>query len=228
MADLKRWFKVWTSILDDPDHANLSLEATGQWTRLGALTALAGEGGKLRITPPGKRLLQVLEVHTLDMARTAIEHLPNITIEEGKGVNGEFTVTWKNWKKYQVDSTVAERMKALRSKRRGEEKRGEEKRGEEKKEHIHARNGHDLFDAFWSVYPRREAKARALKAWNALNPNPGLAAALQAAVEQHKRRLWAQAPADKIPHAATWLNGRRWEDELPAMPANAYQDYPRL
>jgi len=35
-------------------------------------------------------------------------------------------VTWKNWKKYQEDSTVAQRMKTLRSKRRREERRREE------------------------------------------------------------------------------------------------------
>jgi hypothetical protein len=132
VADLKRWFKVWTAILDDPGHVDLSLEDVGRWTRLGAMTALAGKGGRLVINPPAKRLLQVLETSTLSDAKVVIKRLPNVLIEEGKNDNGGFSVTWRNWSKYQSDSTVYSRVKRLRSKRRGEEKREEEKRGEEK------------------------------------------------------------------------------------------------
>jgi hypothetical protein len=82
------------------------------------------------------------------------------------------------------------------------------------------------FDAFWTAYPRHEAKQHALKAWNALAPNPELCTALLTALEQHKRRLWAQTPPDKIPHAATWLNGKRWEDELPQV-KDPYANFPR-
>jgi hypothetical protein len=131
MADVKRWFKVWTAILDDPHHGDLSLEDVGRWTRLGAMTALAGRGGRLVVTPPAKRLLQVLEVDTVAVAKVVISRLPNVLIEEGKSDNGSFTVTWKNWTKYQADSTVYARVKRLRYKRREEKKREEEKRREE-------------------------------------------------------------------------------------------------
>ena len=123
MADLKRWFKVWTAILDDPHHVDLSLEDVGRWTRLGAMTALSGKGGRLRVNAPAKRLLQVLETDTLTDAKVVIKRLPNVSIEEGEKDNGEFTVTWRNWTKYQADSTIAARVKRLRRKRRGEEKK---------------------------------------------------------------------------------------------------------
>jgi hypothetical protein len=29
------------------------------------------------------------------------------------------------------------------------------------------------------------------------------------------RRVWQQKETQYLPHAATWLNGERWEDELP-------------
>ena len=129
MADLKRWFKVWTSILDDPSHANLSLDDVGRWTRLGAMTALVGEAGKLTVEAPARRLLQVLEVTDLPTVIEAVNRLPNVHAEMSKSVYGENIVTclitWKNWRKYQVDSTVAQRVSALRCKRRGEEKRRE-------------------------------------------------------------------------------------------------------
>lgn len=47
-------------------------------------------------------------------------------LEEWCTRNGYVIVTWKNWNKYQEDSTARERVYALRSKRRGEERRGEE------------------------------------------------------------------------------------------------------
>jgi hypothetical protein len=128
VADLKRWFKCWTSILEDPAHTNLSLEDAGRWVRLGAMTALVGEGGTLVITRPARRLCQVLEVASLEEAFAVIKRLPNVHVEEGQSVNDACVVTWKNWSKYQVDSTVPERVKRLRRKRREEEIRGDKKR----------------------------------------------------------------------------------------------------
>jgi hypothetical protein len=47
------------------------------------------------------------------------------TLKEWGTRHGKLTVTWKNWIKYQEDSTQAQRGRASRSKRRGEEKRRE-------------------------------------------------------------------------------------------------------
>jgi hypothetical protein len=58
----------------------------------------------------------------------------------------------------------------------------------ERKEGSEDSGGTD-FETFWSAYPRHEAKDRALKAWEALAPNPDLRTALLTALEQHKRRL---------------------------------------
>ena len=137
MADLKRWFKVWTSILDDPSHSDLTLDDVGRWARLGAMTALVGNRGQLAIEAPARRLLQLLEVEDLPSAIIAINRLPNVHAEVSKKglVSGKksvydekcvtYLVTWKNWHKYQVDSTVAQRVSVLRSKKRREEKRRE-------------------------------------------------------------------------------------------------------
>lgn len=47
-------------------------------------------------------------------------------LEEWCTRHGELVVTWKNWTKYQEDTTMAARAKTSRIKRRGEERRGEE------------------------------------------------------------------------------------------------------
>lgn len=72
------------------------------------------------------------------------------------------------------------------------------------------------FDAFWNAYPRKTAKKRAAKAWRQLAPDPQLLDRMLAALAAQK--AWDQWVRGIIPHPATWLNERRWEDERPPTP----------
>lgn len=79
------------------------------------------------------------------------------------------------------------------------------------------------FDGFWSHYPRRVGKAKALKSYRAARKSASvdvIAAGLRAQLPDLKAR-----DLDKVPHPATWLNQRRWEDD----PVHAAQpgDRPR-
>lgn len=71
----------------------------------------------------------------------------------------------------------------------------------------------DIFDLFWSAYPRGENKQGAIRAWDKLKPDAELRHAMAVGL---KRQLqspdWQQGFG--IPHASTWINGRRWEDDL--------------
>jgi hypothetical protein len=72
----------------------------------------------------------------------------------------------------------------------------------------------DGFDAFWKAYPRKVGKPNALKAYLKIKDKPSN---LLDILEAHKRLpQWTKDNGQFIPHAATWLNGRRWEDELDA------------
>ncbi|HXN06305.1 MAG TPA: hypothetical protein VN944_04470 [Nitrospiria bacterium] len=126
MADLKRWFKVWTAILSDDDFDPSrpgTLESIGRFSLLGAYMALHGERGVVDIMPD--TLFRLMQVKNLDELRSQMT-LKNIVFEEGKNRYGKITVTWGKWSKFQEDSSVAERMKLLRNKRREEEIRKEE------------------------------------------------------------------------------------------------------
>lgn len=71
----------------------------------------------------------------------------------------------------------------------------------------------DGFEAFWRVYPRKIGKATAHKRWSRMTTQErGLATA---AIQHHASR-WVrlQTESQFIPHAMTWLNQRRWEDDL--------------
>ncbi len=72
------------------------------------------------------------------------------------------------------------------------------------------------FEAFWNAYPRHTNKKAALQAFQRINPDAGLLnIMLQALAAWCKSQQWTKDGGQFIPHPATWLNGRRWEDELP-------------
>lgn len=70
------------------------------------------------------------------------------------------------------------------------------------------------FDAFWMRWPRKVAKVEATKAWKQVvtpEDEPLIHSALDWQLPMFERR-----DPEHIPHAATWLRGRRWDDEKPA------------
>lgn len=72
----------------------------------------------------------------------------------------------------------------------------------------------DGFEKFWQAYPKKTAKQAALKAWAKLSPDKELLGTILAAVERDKQSdQWQRDGKQYIPYPATWLNGRRWEDE---------------
>ena len=72
-----------------------------------------------------------------------------------------------------------------------------------------------LFDEFWKLYPRKESKQQARKAWAKLNPDQAQFSLIANALEYRSQtKEWLAEGGRYIPHPATWLNGRRWEDEL--------------
>ena len=86
----------------------------------------------------------------------------------------------------------------------------------------------DGFALFWQEYPRKAAKAAALKAWQKLNPPPDLVERILAHVRDHKMSPdWIKDGGQFVPHPATFLNGRRWEDDIPpdTGPGMAYHGY---
>jgi len=77
------------------------------------------------------------------------------------------------------------------------------------------------FDLFWSLYPRKIGKGAAELAWKKIKPDATLQARIiQAVKAQCKSEQWRRDQGQFIPHPATWLNGKRWEDEVEVKIAN--------
>ena len=74
------------------------------------------------------------------------------------------------------------------------------------------------FGDFWKVYPRKVAKPAAIKAWVRLNPNDETLRRIISAVRnQSTCPDWVKDGGQFIPHPATYLNQRRWEDMIEAI-----------
>lgn len=75
----------------------------------------------------------------------------------------------------------------------------------------------EAFAEFWKLYPRKDAKADAVKAW-AKVPFDLYDVVLDALERQIGQPDWTKDGGKFIPYPASWLNGKRWEDvgfELP-------------
>jgi hypothetical protein len=68
------------------------------------------------------------------------------------------------------------------------------------------------FDQFYQAYPRHVAKQGALKSWLKFSPGAERIPVIMAAVEHYAAEVRDTEPKF-ILHPATWLNGKRWEDE---------------
>jgi uncharacterized phage protein (TIGR02220 family) len=132
MADQQKWFKLWTTAPADSDLCALTPAERWAWVAFGCHTKAHGTGGSITVRATDSVLAAAMGV-TPDALIPLLQRLPHLVISEGQNRNGEFTVTWKNWRKYQSDSTGSERIREWRRRKRVtalEEKRGEEKRRE--------------------------------------------------------------------------------------------------
>ena len=77
------------------------------------------------------------------------------------------------------------------------------------------------FLSFWEIYPNRKNKGDAFKAFKKIKPieyqnvKTGLEHAKQSA-------QWIKNNGEFIPHPASWLNARGWEDEVGQIPSGEF------
>ena len=76
-------------------------------------------------------------------------------------------------------------------------------------------NKEEKFNEFWKLYPRKVAKVAALRTWKRLKIKD-----INEIFSVYKDHLirWKHTDIQYIPHASTWINQRRWEDELEPLP----------
>lgn len=84
----------------------------------------------------------------------------------------------------------------------------------------------NLFNEFWSAYPRKQGKKNAERAFIKLTPDESLLGEILAALDWQKQSAsWTKENGQFIPLPATYLNGRRWEDEKPTAASSDRPQY---
>lgn len=102
------------------------------------------------------------------------------------------------------------------------------------KEEIEAKGSNSGFDKFWEAYPKKQGKSKAIEAWKRLEASDDLLSIiLRALALQSSGPQWQKDAGQFIPFPATWLNQKRWEDQIevitkkqeyfaPAQPINQF------
>ena len=73
---------------------------------------------------------------------------------------------------------------------------------------------HD-FETFWAIYPRKQAKGDARKAWGqTMHIRPHIDEVVNAIRAQSKTENWQDNGGKFIPLPASWLRAERWSDIL--------------
>lgn len=73
-------------------------------------------------------------------------------------------------------------------------------------------NGHVEFESFWTLYPRKIKKQKALETYIKItDKHEDIMKGLNAYLREWKRK---GTEMQYIPHPVTWLNQQRWNDEL--------------
>lgn len=161
-----------------------------------ALDDLQSVGLILRYDVDGSRILQVLdfERHQSGLHKRSSSRFPEFPGSSGK-------------------------IPEIPSELKGTEEKGIETKRTNTPRIKHAVVDDSDFTAFWVLYPRKTDKADARKAWAKLDPRPTLETLQAALAWQRTQPGWLKDGGQYVPHAATWLNKRRFEDE-PFNPPN--------
>lgn len=78
-----------------------------------------------------------------------------------------------------------------------------------------ARGDDPAFETFWAEYPKKVKKPNAQRVWASLKPEAELVARIMQGLARWKQSdQWTRDDGRFIPHPATWLNNRQWEDEV--------------
>ena len=229
MAEVK-WIKITTDMFDDEKIRLIESMPEGDailvtWIKLLTLAGKTNDNGTIYLTetiPYTEDMLTTICRRPLQIIRLALqtfEKLEMIAIENG-------IINIVNWEKHQN----IERLQQIREQTRTRVARFREKQrllsepvtlrnaevtqqNKNKNKNIYMlKNG---FNLFWERYPKKLAKRDAEKAFAKINPDEKLFNLILEKLELYKQsEAWLKDGGQFIPYPATWLNGRRWEDEI--------------
>lgn len=144
--------------------------------------------------------------------RTALKHLNETGEVVSQGHAQNTVVTVVNYDKYQQEGKPSAKQGQTEGKagsNEGQQCNKAKKDKESKNKDLCA------FDELWELYPKKQSKNEAMKSYIKLKPSAELQATIRNAVATAKTcEDWRKEGGRYVPMLSTWLNNRRWEDEI--------------
>lgn len=216
------YMKVWTSFLDIVEP--LSDDELGRLFRMMMIYTFTGE------EPPkfdgNERYLWPVAKQQIDLAASKVEKMRENGLKGGRPANNQNQTKPNESKEKQIKPNESKEKQTETNERLNVKDNVYIKDKENKKETSY------FFDRFWNAYPRHVNKPGAMKAFDKAKIDGELLDMILKAIERQKAsNQWTKDNGQFIPHPATWLNQRRWEDETPIIKSEGKtlpaQDFPQ-
>ena len=213
----RTWIKIYCDQWLEGTISEESISIRGVWV---SLLALAGNGkygdsGEIKaLDGVGFNNNQVAAM--LKVSRNLWVATKNRLINTGRiEVSTENIITIANWGKYQSEYERTSKYRSIATTNATTNDTAIEDRGKRIDNRVYKEPTEKHFNTFWEVYPKKKSKGQAEKAFSKLNPDEQLLATILTAIERAKKSVdWQKEEGQYIPHPATWLNAKGWEDEI--------------
>lgn len=215
--DNERYYQVPVAFFTNPYYRELSSDTKFTYAILKNRLTLSArnnwidDNGEVYIFFARKNIASILNTTVRTVARI-ISQLKEYNlidvVQQGRGLPAKIYV------KKLKPNTNASRNDFIESNERDtideikEEKQVKEKSKTENKQQ-------EYFSIFWASYPKKVGKGAAEKSWKKIKPTKDLLEKMLNAIEIAKQSMqWNKDNGQYIPNPATWLNQKRWEDEI--------------
>lgn len=226
----RTWIKIYCDRWLEGTLRKESLELRGAWADILALAGKSnyGDAGEIKVTK------------NIGLSDEIIASIMKISKEKWREIKAKLIKTGRirvlkgniikivKWHKYQseygrtkdmpsrisTNSTTKSTNKSTSQSTKEIEREKEIEKKNIKKGVILTQLQQKSFDLFWKAYPYKKSKGQAEKAWKKIDPDPELLTIMISKIEKAKESVkWVRDNGEYIPHPATWLNARGWEDE---------------
>lgn len=213
------YIKVWRKIADNDILKNHKYCAFFLWSLTKAShkekTIIIG-GQSVHILPGqfilGRKSASLALGMSEQEIRTCLKLAQNLEFLTIKSTNKFSIISVINWDIYQGSDYDDQPADQPTSNQQATNKQPQIKNVKNYKNNTYAQNE---FETFYQAYPKHKAKGAALKAWkNIKGEMPPIDSILKAIEDQKRSEDWQKDNGQFIPYPATWINQRRWEDEV--------------
>lgn len=214
--DNERYYQVPVAFFTNPYYRELSSDTKFTYAILKNRLTLSArnnwidDNGEVYIFFARKNIASILNTTVRTVARI-ISQLKEYNlidvVQQGRGLPAKIYV------KKLKPNINASRNDFIESNNEQEDEIKEEKQVKEKSKTENKQQ--EYFSIFWASYPKKVGKGAAEKSWKKIKPTKDLLEKMLNAIEIAKQSMqWNKDNGQYIPNPATWLNQKRWEDEI--------------